>query len=96
MGPLLKALSHALTDIIKIVYPTNFHRHDVNGTFRYLHAYLRKKATDLVMHNDDLSGFFTSIPHARILAALDHAIARYVICQPVSYTHLTLPTIYSV
>jgi hypothetical protein len=34
------------------------------------------------MHNDDLVGFYTSVPHARIIAAVTYALDRYATLQP--------------
>ena len=89
MGLLLKALSHTLIQITKTVFPDNFHALDVNQTFRMLHRFLKKKLPNINMHNDDLAGFYTSVPHQRIKDALNFALQQYLIQQPASTKPIT-------
>ena len=79
---LLKGLSHAFIAIIKVVFPGQFHQHDIAATFRQLHRFLRLQLDNLIMHNDDLVCFYTSVPHARIIAAVTYALERYSTLQP--------------
>ena len=79
---LLKGLSHTLIAITKIVFPHQFHQHDIATTFRLLHKFLSLQISNLNMHNDDLTVFFTSVPHDRIITAVTYAIDRYRALQP--------------
>ena len=82
--PLLRALATTLFDIILIAYPLNLHRHNIPQTWQAIHAFLATVSMDqpLEMDNDDLSGFYTSIPQDRILNATRHAISRYLQRNP--------------
>ena len=82
---LLKGLSHAIIALTKIGFPGQFHKHDIASTFRFLHKYLRQKIENLLKHNDDLVGFYTSVPHARILAALLYTLDTYSQLQPAQH-----------
>ena len=80
---LWSTLATLLTVIVEDAYPESLHYRDVFGTFRDLkqfiqkhHPYLRQQ--QYTMKNDDLSGFFTSVPQERIIKALEHTLYRYM------------------
>ena len=57
---------------------------DVHTTFHKLHKFLQSHANakDLELNNDDLVGFYTSVPQERILQATEHLLGTYVQKQP--------------
>ena len=57
---------------------------DVYTTFHKLHKFLQSQdhADKMEMHNDDLIGFYTSVPQERILRATTHLLATYIDLQP--------------
>ena len=77
---LYKALGKLIHDLTRKVYPESFHRHSTTKTFQNLHHFLSKNknnADDLVWKNDDIKGFFTSVPHDTIITSFHHMIQKY-------------------
>ena len=70
--------------ITRLAYPDNLHMDDVHQTFRKLHRFLQGKshAKEWVFHNDDLIGFYTSVPQERILKAIRHLLSTYLAVHP--------------
>lgn len=86
-GPLLAVLGKLLRDLLPVVYPKTFGNNDVDGIFKSLHAFLRfhKKNNTLdqvIFDNDDLKGFFTSVPHDDIMMAVTDLVVRYCDTHP--------------
>ncbi len=80
-----QALSTILTQMCKIAYPENLHKDSTQSTFRKLHDFMKDLPTltdQWKFHNDDLVGFFTSVPHDRIKAAVNHMISEYLRNHP--------------
>jgi hypothetical protein len=74
-------LAAVLTQMCKIAYPDNLHKDSTQGTFDKLHGFLKKlpgNSSPWKFHNDDLVGFFTSVPHDRIKAAVNHMTSEYI------------------
>ena len=78
------AMSICLYAITRLAYPDNLHMDDVHQTFRKLHRFLqgRSHAKEWVFHNDDLIGFYTSVPQERILKAIRHLLSTYLAVHP--------------
>ena len=80
---LLKAIATLLTSLTKLVFPETFHFRDVFETFHDLKQFFkfhghRFQSDRYSMDNDDLSGFFTSIPQDRIEMAIDIFLMEYL------------------
>ena len=85
LAPLWKAISTLLTGIIPSVFPESLHFRDVFDTFADLKTFFRKncdKLPTMTMDNDDLSGFFTSVPQDRILEAVNLLLSKYLQNNP--------------
>lgn len=81
---LFKALGTVLYTIARMAYPNNLHTDDVHTTFKKLHHFFRilPDPAKYSMHNDDLIGFYTSVPQQRILQAIAHLLSTYLRKQP--------------
>ncbi len=82
---LSRALGTVLTQMCKIAYPDNLHKDSTQATFQKFHGFLEKLPTitdQWKFHNDDLVGFFTSVPHVRIKAAVNHMVSEYLRNHP--------------
>ena len=82
-SPLLTVVATLLNTMANDVYPEGFHFRDVFTTFRDLKKFFqsfqeRFDKDDYYMDNDDLSGFYTSVPQDRILKAVTQMVAKYV------------------
>jgi hypothetical protein len=76
---LLQALGLAIYAITDKVYPQRLHNRDSSQVLTALHHFLQSASQDeqFSLINDDLIGFFTSVPHDRIVQAIQHAVSRY-------------------
>ena len=85
------ALSICLFAITRLAYPGNLHMDDVHETFRKLHKFLQSKShsKEWTFHNDDLIGFYTSVPQERIMKAIKHLLSTYLAVHPPSKTKIT-------
>jgi hypothetical protein len=93
---LWKAVSALLTGIIPSVFPESLHFRDVFGTFADLRKFFRKYSDTLptmVMDNDDLSGFFTSVPQDRIVQAVNLLLCKYLQNNPRIKLHTCVFTV---
>ena len=78
---LWKALGKLLYDLTCKAYPHSWHNTTLPQTFNNLRRFLEKNKHDLwdfVLINDDLKGFFTSVPHERIIDSCVHMLDRYI------------------
>ena len=64
--------------LIDANYKHSFHRGDVASLVKRLHIFLSKCELPAILTNDDLVGFFTSVPHDRILKAANHVLQRHM------------------
>ena len=76
---LFRAASMVINIMVPIVYPGSFGFQALPDIFKGLHAFLRDASEDLNLqqYNQDLVGFFTSLPVSQILEAVDHLIDQY-------------------
>ena len=76
---LFSALGKTLMDLIPKTYPSNFGNRNIDLFFQEIHRYLSQgdAVREHRMYNDDLVGFFVSVPHERIEAAIIHFISTY-------------------
>jgi hypothetical protein len=84
MAKLLRATSLVLLEVAKIAYPQTFGNLNNSQVWPSLHKLLSEVPQDTNIHvvNDDLMGFFTSIPQDRIMASVKHCIAKYFSNRP--------------
>ena len=75
---LFSALGKILMDLIPKTYPANFGNGNIDQFFSEVHRYLQQEdIADHRMFNDDLVGFFVSVPHERIEASIAHFVSTY-------------------
>ena len=76
---LFRAASMVINMMIPVVYPESFGFQALPDIFKNLHAFLRNASEDIFLHqhNQDLVGFFTSLPVSQILEAVEHLINQY-------------------
>ena len=92
---MLRVLAKILWDVCCRAYPDNFYKHDVHQTIKKLQKYFATVDNDakLVMTNDDLVGFFTSVPQDRIIQSVQHMLWSYLrrhsTSQPVDQINFT-------
>ena len=84
LSKILKAVANVLFIVIKVAFKDNLHTDDVFKTFCKLNAFLGKMQIpeNCEIHNDDLVGFYISVPHDRIKKALNHMLEKYLATQP--------------
>ena len=68
-----------LTDLLPRTYPEAFGHKSIEQNFSSISQFLEDDnfQENLEMHNDDLVGFFVSVPHDRIMEALQHFVSTY-------------------
>ena len=86
-GPLFKAFAKIMMNILPVVYPLTFGNGTMGEIVADLHRFLsltseQQTASEYVMLNDDLKGFFTSVPADRILGAILHLTQHYQETNP--------------
>ena len=75
---LLQVLGMVIFAITDKVYPQRLHQADSTTVLGKLHQFLQAPSShELCLTNDDLVGFFTSVPHDRIIQSMQHAVLRY-------------------
>ena len=76
---LFRAASMVINMMLQVVYPASFGFQALPEIFKNLHAFLREADEDvfLCQHNQDLVGFFTSLPVSQILEAVENLINQY-------------------
>ncbi|CAE7245257.1 unnamed protein product [Symbiodinium natans] len=84
----LKAAALVLARVTKLVFPDSFDGNLVS-IFHDLHRFFRGAPVDqaLTFVNDDLIGFFTSIPQDRILHSVREVLQRYMQAVRCDHTH---------
>ena len=90
---LWKALGKLLYDLTGKAYPHSWHNSTLPQTFKQLRKFLEKNKNEMwqyVLINDDLKGFFTSVPHDRIVESCIHMLDRYIQFSGSNPHHLTL------
>ena len=81
LSTLWKALGKLLYDLTSKAYPHSWHNSTLPSMFKQLRMFLQKNQHmlwDYVFVNDDLKGFFTSVPHDRIIDSCIHMLDRYI------------------
>lgn len=85
---LFAALGKLLADILPIAYPHTYGHRTMKQILQCLHQFLETvdRSEDLSnLHdfkNEDLKGFFTSVPHDMIMKAATHLIVQYLKTHP--------------
>ena len=76
---LFSTLGKLLTDLLAKTYPDTMGLRSIDQVFEEIHRYLDKdpEVQEAVVHNDDLVGFYVSVPHSRILKAVHHLLSNY-------------------
>ena len=76
---LFTALGRILKDMTDVAYPSNLHKETMPEILKALRNYFLSNSdtSGYKFYNEDLEGFYTSIPQERILAATRHMIMRY-------------------
>ena len=84
MAKLLKATAQALLEVAQIAYPSTFGNLNNSQVWPALHHYLENLDIDISVEicNDDLVGFFTSLPQDRITQAVQHCLYTYYKLHP--------------
>ena len=81
LSTLWKALGKLLYDITSKAYPHSWHNATLPAMFKQLRKFMlhnQHSFWDYVFINDDLKGFFTSVPHDRIVDSCYHMLDRYI------------------
>ena len=78
----------ALADMLTEVWPSTLGTTPTPELFQKLHKFFDETSSDidLVMYNDDLVGFFNSIPQDKVLFFVDHLIKHYKAKHPDIHT----------
>ena len=81
---LLTALGKVLKDVTDVAYPNHLHQETMPQVFISLHRFFKENddVTQHVFYNEDLEGFYTSIPQERITAATVHMMEQYLKHHP--------------
>ena len=84
LSRITQALGHILNDLLKKVVPSSFGLLTIQQTFKSIHKYLSnaQSVASAQIFNDDLKGFFTSVPHSRIRMAIQFLISWYLKAEP--------------
>ena len=89
-GKILQVTGKLLADIVCITCPQTFGNRTIPDVFKDLKVFMaflkNNNRRDYSFHNDDLKGFFTSVPHDCILQALNWVVRKYADSNP-SKTH---------
>jgi hypothetical protein len=75
---LFSALAKVLSNIMPIVYPHTYGNRSMNQILKDLHQHISQGGVLSSEFNDDLKGFFTSVPKEKIMTAISHIICSYV------------------
>ena len=78
LGNLLSPLGVLIQQLIDSNYPSSFSHLNPKDILAKLHQFMRYHSSIASCTNDDLVGFFTSVPHDRILNAAKHMLARHL------------------
>ena len=84
MAPMLKALSYILFFILQSTWPESEGLESMPVTFKRLHQFFQDSTERLLVeNNDDLVGFFNSVPQSRILQAVEQLLSDFLakFCQ---------------
>ena len=82
-GPLFQILGFILKNDMPVAYPDTYGNRTMAQLLRELHMKLQEsKTVGFRIFNDDLKGFFTSVPHAYIQDAVQHMLTEYVKRHP--------------
>ena len=78
-GRLFRAASTVLNILLPAGYPGSFGLQTLPEIFQELRACLGNAPIDihLQQHNQDLVGFFTSLPTERIMESVNHLVTQY-------------------
>jgi hypothetical protein len=79
---LWKGVAAVLGNLTRIAFPNVFHRGSLPIMYKHLHTFLSSATEDLACHNDDLVGFFTSVPCDRIVQACQITLDLYLRAHP--------------
>ena len=92
-APILATTSWLLIDISKQVFSKAFGDRTVHQIWKQIHAAL-DTSFQFQSHNDDLVGFFTSLPQQRILDDVQDMIQRYCYSNHLDFTTaiMSVPT----
>ena len=79
LAKLLRATALVLFDVAQVAFPSSFGNLNMDQTWKYLHTFFQELDLEshLSFHNDDLTGFFTSIPQQRITDAVEFCLDLY-------------------
>ena len=81
LSKLCKITAFVLNDICQVAFPRNFSRLKLHELWSSLHAFFDRlphdQAQEYVTVNDDLTGFFNSIPVSRLQLACEIALTRF-------------------
>ena len=90
-GRLFRAASTVLNILLPAVYPGSFGPQTLPELFQELHAFLRGAPIDihLQQHNQDLVGFFTSLPIEQIMGSVHHLVTQYAAKQSADWLDIS-------
>ena len=82
-GRLFRAASTVLNTLLPAVYPGSCGLQTLPEIFQELHAFLCNAPIDihLQQHNQDLVGFFTSLPIEQLMGSVNHLVTQYAANQ---------------
>ena len=86
-GRLFQAASSAFNIMLPVFFPNSYGHQSLPEIFQGLHHYLSTVEEDIELRefNQDLVGFFTSLPTDQIMAAVSHLIDSYAALQKTDF-----------
>ena len=89
-GRLFQAASSVLNMMLPVVFPNSYGHQSLPEIFHGLHQYLSNVDEDieLLEFNQDLVGFFTSLPTDQIMQAVNHLIDSYAALQSTEFNKI--------
>ena len=92
ISKLFRAASTVSNILLPAVYPGSFGLQTLPEIFQELHALLRSAPIDihLQQHNQDLVGFFTSLPIEQIMESVNHLATQYAAKQSADWSETSL------
>ena len=90
-GLLFKVIGQVVLSVMTVTYPRVLGLATVQGIYADIKVFLKTHDVSMcLLYNDDLKGFFTSVPHDHILEAATHMISLHLQAQPSLVAYLDI------
>ena len=79
-APFFTMIGKLLSDLLEKTIPTHMGSGNITQVFHKIHNFLQhnQEAAECEVHNDDLVGFFVSVPHERIIQSIRFLVSQYI------------------